>query len=191
MTQKVINMLVGSSDDGTLNGIRSYTNDAIVVSTQAEDYILKGRAFEIHRRFEIDSTTVKFLLDTSAVTSDFILTMPLVGVCSADQVYLDSYKITSYTDGTAIPSINPNTFSTNTAETVFYQGITSTDVAGDDLREYIFGTQAQGNVSGGGAGSGTHVKVFTPGDLVCLEVVSTSTLDFELNWLWYEVTLIT
>jgi hypothetical protein len=157
--QMLLNRLLGIGDS---TGVFSYSKDAVKTTSYSDDYLVNGSAHEIHRRFNIDNTTVKFLLDTSSVTSDSVFTLPIVGVCSADQVYIDTYKITSYTGGTEIPSINPNTIINTPAEAVFYEDITSTDVAGDDLRQYIFGTQAQGNVSGGGIGSGNHAKIFTP-----------------------------
>jgi hypothetical protein len=47
--------------------------------------------------------------------------------------------------------------------------------------------QGQGNVAGGGSNSGTHAKMFQPGDLAVFKVVASESLEWEFNFLWYEL----
>jgi hypothetical protein len=178
--------------DVNLTGVLSYSGDGVLTTTYADDYIVRGYAHEIHRRIPVTTTRDYWVLDTTNVTSDFVFTLTLYGNADENQVKIDTYKIDSYTGGTEIPSVNPNAIPGVglDANATFKTGVTPNILvgsAGDDLRQYTFGTQGQGNVPGGGFSSGGHAKVFSPGDIVCLSVIGTGTVDFEFNWLWYEI----
>lgn len=165
------------------------SEDAILTGTYIEDGIERGVAFQIHRRFTIvASATVKFVLDLTGVDlSKTVRTLPLGMGTSEWQVYVDTYKIDSYTGGTEVPSINRNERIDNTAGAVFKSGITSSDIAGNDLRQYIIGALSTNQFSGGGTGSGSSPKTWNH-SIICFEVENqeTSSIDFELNLNWYE-----
>lgn len=166
------------SSSGTANRIEDIT----------EDEIDNGNVYQVHRRFTIPSAGKKLVLDLSAVTDRSIFTMPILMGTNEGQCYVDTYKITSYTGGTAIPSINKNGTSSNTAQGIFYEDVTSSDVAGDDLRQYIVGQLSSNQNTGGGPGGETYKKVFNS-DIIMLDVTNNEGTDIvlELNWSWGEV----
>jgi hypothetical protein len=165
------------------------SEDAILTGNYYDDGIERGTAFQIHRRFTVGaSATVKFVLDLTAVDSaKTVRTLPLRMNVNEGQVYVDTYKISSYTGGTEIPSINRNEQSGNTAGAVFKQGITSSGTAGDDLRQYIVGTASGFLYPGGGENTGDNPKTWNH-SIICFEVDNqeNSAVDFELNLNWYE-----
>lgn len=165
----------------------SADGDAVLTTNYSDDYLVRGNAHEVHRRMPISIGTEYWVFDTTGVTKAAVFSLPIVGNCSNDQVYLDTYAIESYAGGTVVPSTNPNGIDGEDAEAVLKTGVTPTGTPGDDLRQYIFGTQAQGANLGGGEHSGAHPKLFPPGAIIVVKIVSTATLDFEFNFLWYEV----
>jgi hypothetical protein len=165
----------------------SFSQDAVLTTNYADDYLVRGYGAEIHRRIPIAVGTQYFVLDFSLCTSDVIFTLPLNGYCSANQIYVDTYLIDSYTGGTEIPHAKPNQVLDITSQAVFKTGITPTGTGGDELRQYIFGTQGQGNVRGGGTGSSAAPKIWNVGDLLVFKIESDYVLDFEFNLVWYEI----
>jgi hypothetical protein len=167
----------------------TFSEDAILTGNYAEDGIERGVAFQIHRRFTIGaSATVKYVFDLTDVDIlKTVRTLPLGMRTSEGQVYVDTYKIDSYTGGTVVPSTNRNERIDNTAGAVFKSGITSTDTAGDELRQYIVGALSTNQFSGGGSGGGGNPKTWNH-SIICFEVANqeNAAVDFELNINWYE-----
>jgi len=177
MKPYITNDVGGMSQDG----------QAVVATSFELDYLVRGKGHEVHRRFSIKPGITKFVLDFTECTRDYIFSMPIYGGTSKDQVYMDSYRISSYSGGTEVPSVNPQGAHPIAAEGKFVKGVVSTDVAGDDLRQYIYGTQSQGNVAGGGGITGNHPKISGTDTIIMLEITASTNLDLELNLLWYEV----
>jgi hypothetical protein len=163
--------------------------DAILTGNYYDDGIERGAAFQIHRRFAIGgSATVKFVLDLSSVdVLKTVRTLPIRMGTNEGQVYVDTYKIESYTGGSEVPAINRNETSSNTAGAVFKSGVASSDTAGDDVREYIVGSASGFLYPGGGPNSGGNPKTWNH-SIICFEVANqeTGAIDFELNLNWYE-----
>ena len=139
----------------------SFSKDGLLTTTYADDYITRGKAFQVQRRIVAIPTTgtYKVVLDLSAVdSSKMVFILPLVMSATGGPVYMKTYKITTYTGGTIFPATRLNTLASNiiTAQGVVKHGITSTDVSGDDLREYELGATGnpqQVNRAGGAIGA--------------------------------------
>lgn len=168
--------------------VLSDSRTAFVVTSFENNEIAKGNAFQVHRRFTIPTTGRKIAIDFTGITNKAIFTLPIRFNTDEGQVFVDTYKVTTKAGGTIIPSINRNSLSINTADAIFTDGITSSDVAGDDLREYIIGTQSAFFNPGGGGGGGVHPKIFDP-EILLIDVENreTSEIILEVNFNWYEV----
>ena len=180
--------MIGSNEG--LSNILSYSKNGLIVTSYENDYISQGVAFQIHRRIPIGaSATVKVVFDYSALVDKGIFTLPIMAKTNCCQCYLNTYKIETYTGGSELPSINRNGVSSNIAECVVKIGVTSADIAGDDLREYIVGALSTRQNSGGGSISGESPKIFESGDIIMFEIINqeNDAVDFELNFNWYEV----
>lgn len=172
---------------------RSSSGDAALTTTYTDDYIIRGRGLNIQRRFAsiAAAATYKLVFDFSAISATkMIFMLPLAFSATGGPVYIKTYKLTTYTGGTAIPLINLNNFSEYTALTVFKHGIASTDVAGDDLREYELG--ATGNpqqVNRAGSATGASPVIFKGGQKLCIEIVNnySAAINLTLGAVLYEL----
>lgn len=173
----------------------SNTKDAVLTTTYQDNFINIGKAYQVQRRIASIPTTgtYKVVLDLSNLSSDkrcFIL--PLVMSATGGPVYIKTYKITTYTGGTTFPATKLNTLvsNTNTAQGIVKHGITTTDVAGDDLREYELG--ATGNtqqVNRSGSSTGAAPLIVPAGTKICVEIDNnyTDVISFTLGLVWYEI----
>ena len=162
---------------------------ALVSTSFADNEIVKGNAYQVHRRFIVPTGGLKLVLDLSNVSVDKALfTLPIRMATSEGQVFVNTYIIDNYTGGTLIQAINRNGESLNVAEGEFKTGVTSTDVAGDDLRQYIVGVLSTNQFSGGGSGGGNAPKIFGK-KIIMIDVENqeTTSVEFEINFNWYEV----
>lgn len=168
--------------------VLSSSKNAILSTDYANDEIVKGNAFQVHRIFEIPSGGKKLVLDLTNISDDFTFTLPLRLATNEGQCWVNTYKIDSYTRGDIVPVINRNGTSAHTPNGVFKAGVTSTDVAGDDLRQYIVGTLSTNQNSGGGIGGSSNIKIFGK-DIIMFDVENkeNSTIYLELNFNWYEI----
>ncbi len=174
--------------DTNIPNAESNSGGGLVTTTFADDYINRGNAFQIHRRITVPTAGKKIVLDFSTVTDKEIFTLPIRMKTNTGQVFVDTYIITAYIGGTVIPTINRNTTSINTAESIVKDGITSTDVAGDDVREYIVGELIARRNPGGGSGGGSSPKIFSPVKLVIdVDNQEEEEVIMELDFNWYEV----
>lgn len=173
----------------------SYSKDAVLTTTYQDDYIAKGNAYQVQRRITSIPTTgtYKIVLDLSSLSSAKVaFILPINMSATGGPVYIKTYKITTYTGGTAFPTnkLNTLTSNTNTAQGVVKHGITSTDIAGDDLREYELG--ATGNpqqVNRSGGATGAAPLIVPAGTKICLEIDNnyTDVISFTLGLVWYEI----
>ena len=178
--------MIGHIDD--LIKILSSSGQATISTTFQNNEIVKGNGFQIHRRFEIPAGGKKLVLDLSGIDDNFAFTLPVRMKTNEGQCFVDTYKINNYIGGTIIPPINRNGTSLHTPNGVFKDDVTSADVAGDDLREYIIGALTTRQNSGGGDGGGLYIKVFGK-DIIMFDVDNqeNDTIYLELNFNWYEV----
>ena len=183
-------MSIWKGINNVLNAVFSFSRNGIIATSYAEDYISQGLAYQVHRKVLIPgSSTVKIVLDFTDITEGAIFTLPLKFQTSEGQCFIDTYKVLNYSGGVNIPGINRNDQSANIPSGELYSGVTSTDVAGDDLREYIIGTSSTNQNSGGGTSSGVAPKIFSPGEIIMIEIQNQETTScyVEYNFNWYEV----
>lgn len=175
---------------------KSNTGDAVLTTTYADDYITRGNAFQVRRRISLAaSTTTKIVLDTTAVPStSYIFILPVSVAGTGGPILVDTYGISTYTGGSAIVPAKLNSTSSNVAASLFLTGITSSDVAGNDLRQYIIG--ATGNpqqVNRSGSSSGAVPYIVAPGSKIVMQInntyTDTNTIAFDV--IWYEIPAVT
>jgi hypothetical protein len=174
---------------------KSASGDAVLTTGYADDYIIRGYGFNVQRRLAAlaAASVTKLVFDTTAVTStSLVFTLPLVFAATGGPVLVRTYKITTYTGGTAWDSNKLNYLTTNTitASSVVKYGITSTDTPGTDLREYVLGaTGNEQQVNRSGAASATSPIMLQPGTKICVEITNNygSAIDFVMGLVWYEL----
>jgi len=178
-----------------LEKLKGANERSFVTSSFLDDFLLQGRMFQVQRRIASIAVTTpyKCCLDLSAVPLDYcVLIPPLTFSATGGPVVIKTYRISSYSDGTSFPSNRLNALSTNNiyAKGIVKYNITSSDTAGDDLREYELG--ATGNpqqVNRSGQGSGSSVFIVPPKIIIALEIVNnySEAVNFTLSLLWAEV----
>lgn len=173
---------------GALNSQVSYSKDGLITTSYADDYISRGNAFQFHRIFTIPAAGTKIIVDFSTATGKQIFTLPIRMAVNESQVFVSTYIVDTYTGGTEIPAINRNRLVDNDSLTTVKSGVTSTDTAGDDLREYIIGALSTNQNPGGGTGGGASPKIFDNKKLI-IDVVNqeADTIYLEINFNWYEL----
>jgi hypothetical protein len=137
-----------------------------------------------------NSGTYKLVFDTTGVANNKIIAIAPLGMsATGGPVIISTYRISSYSNGTIYPTGYLNTTKIIPAGTVVKRGITSSDSAGNDLREYLLG--ATGNpqqVSRAGSAGGSVPLVLSPGIVICLEIDNNYSGDVQLglDLVWYE-----
>lgn len=171
----------------------AFSFDAVRTTTYADDYISRGKGFQVVRTIEIDTeTTVKFAADFSVVDSDkIIFILPVVMASSDSPVHVKTYGITTYTGGTAYPPINLNLIPPVTvAQGVLKHSVTSSDTPGDSLREYEIGSAGNPVTTRGGTTEGASPLIAPSGSIFILEAENYSATNatfFNLVITWYEI----
>lgn len=177
-----------------INRVLSNSKKGIVTTTFADDYDARGWGFQLQRRITItNGATVYFVLDTTAcIDNSGIILLPLVMQTGGGMVFVDTYKIDSYTGGSVLPLVNLNGTSTNTAKSIVKTGVTPTGTPGADLREYIVGVQSTNQDAGGGAITPDLPKRFPAGSIITAKIVNqeTATVYVSFGLIFYEVPLI-
>lgn len=170
----------------------SFLGDSILNISFQDILIILGFAHQIKRKINIASkTTIKGVLDLSDVpTGNSIILLPLNFNATGGPVTIETYRITSYTEGTVVPSVNLNIENPQSTNAVVKMEITSTDEPGDDLREYGLG--ATGNpqqVNRSGSASGAMPLILVPNLKIVMEIYNdyTEAVDFYYDIIWYEI----
>lgn len=169
-------------------GQESYSQDAVLTTSYADDYSVRGYAFQVQRRISLGSgATAYWVFDFTDVAAEkLIFTLPIVAQSTEGLVYIDSFIATSYTGGTTETILNPNSLSAVVPQTVVKSGVTPT--GSSQLREYIVGSDSSFLSSGGGAISPNTPKIWGKVRLVIKFVnqeTSTNVVSFGFNW--YEI----
>jgi hypothetical protein len=172
----------------------SYSRDALLSTSYADDFIVRGKAFQVQRRIENipNGTAYKSVIDFSGVDEDKIIFMLPVALSSTGgPMYIQTYAITSYTGGTVLPVNKMNYLLSNESQAVVKKGVTTSDVAGTDVREYelgALGNPQQVNRAGNISGAASAL-IFPPGGILCLDVLNqyTEALPLIVGLVWYEI----
>lgn len=156
-----------------LANVLSDQKDAIIATTYADNYAVRGNAFQVQRRIEVNSeATVYVAFDTTALygSGKRIFLLPLLMASSVGLVLVDTYKIDSYTGGTAIVPARINATVETYAGTVIKTGVTPSGTPGDDLRQYIVGCTATHQAAGGGNIGVGVAKQFPAGVIIVAKI---------------------
>lgn len=166
----------------------SASQDAILTTSYADDYTVRGYAFQIQRRIALTSEqTLYWVVDFSAVAaSKAVFSLPIALQSTAGLVYVDTYAATSYTGGSVETIINPNAGSAIVPQAVVKSGITPTGAT--LVREYAVGSKSTNQSSGGGAVSGQTPKIWGKVPLVIKMVNQESAENvLTVGFTWYEI----
>ncbi len=170
----------------TLGQVLSYSKDGIVVTSYADDHIVRGNCFQIQRIITIsDSAPTYIVLDTSALVAlnKRLFIMPLILSTAGGHCKVETYPITSYTGGTEVKFARVNSTVNNFAKSKVYKNVTPVGAVPDDeYREYSIGTKSTKQASGGGLDTPDIAKQFPAGALITAKISTVETTDIELNF---------
>ena len=163
----------------------SASEDALVQTSYADDFTVRGSAFVLKKNFSIGAgVTVYFLIDYTTFTPSVdqlgqVYVMPPDFKATDGPVSVKIYRGTNYTaGGTVLHLYNPNTLSAKTeSETTVTQGATGSD-KGTSVLEYIIGGAGKG--SGDDGGGSFFIRPNTGKTLI--EVTNSATGTVTFNW---------
>lgn len=184
--------LILSGNTPGLGNVLSTTKSGIVITEFKDDFAAQGKAFQIQRIFTLtNAQTLYLVLDTTALVESGkrLIILPLTMQTSVGSVFVDTYPITSYTGGSEIKFARINSTIENYAESVFKSGITPTGTPGDELRQYIVGTESTNQSSGGGPSQADIPKRFPAGSIITTKLVNqeSSTVTLSFGIVIYEI----
>lgn len=170
---------------------RSFSGDAILAANYTDDSISRGFGYQCRRVTTISNVgTYKFVFDLSAVSyNKGVFVLPLHLAATGGPALVKVYSITSYSGGTVYPSCYLNNVHRIAPQAVIKHGITSSDTAGDDLKEYIIGSDGTPATARSGGAAGAVPTVFPPGPVICMEVDNnySGDIQFAADIVWFEV----
>jgi len=170
----------------------SYSEDAVLTTSYADDYTIRGNHFLINKIETIAKETTKtFLVDQSGITEgNQIILDPFIFSANGADVQINIYEDTDYTGGTPITNImNISRVSDITPEVVFKAEPTGSD-KGTLIREHIaFSTGLGVNVTAG-IRTGIAITVIDPTVNYLVEIINADTVNSaisEYNISWFEI----
>jgi hypothetical protein len=173
----------------------SYSGDAVLTTTYADDFTTRGASFLFEKNITIASGgTALVLFDyttyepTKEQIGQVFIFPPTFGT-TAGPVKVNLYRDTNYTGGTEFNAVNPNTLvAKSTSGTTLTIGPTGT-TKGTLAMEYLVGEQSHGNVSGGGstAGLSFFVRDNTKKSLVEIVNLAGAEITFHYGQIFYEI----
>ena len=168
----------------------SYTDDAVLTTTYADDFITKGNGFQIKKRIDLTAgQTIYLEFDITKAVGKTVYSLPLRMSTGGGMVYVDSYNADSSTGGTTLATPNNlNGKSSTAALTTVKTGVTVTGTA-TNVREYVVGILSTKQSSGGGQGGVDVPKILDNSKPLYFKIENTESaavvLDFE--FVWYEI----
>lgn len=168
----------------------SYSKDAGLVTTYADDYITRGMAFEIQRRITLTTGQVLYLeLKLPLAVGKFIYSLPLRLSSNSGNVFLDTYAADAATGGTAWTPINLNENSANVALATFKTGVGVPSGTPSFLREYSTGVIKTNQSGGGGSAPSSAPKILNSARPRYFKFTNqeTSTVVVDFGFVWYEI----
>jgi hypothetical protein len=164
----------------------SYSKDGIVITTYADDNIVKGNCFQIQRVITItNEAPIYIVLDTTALVAagKILFILPLQMHTAGGNCKVETYPIDSYSEGSEIKFSRVNATVENYALSKVYRGVTPVgDVPDDEYREYSVGTYSTNQASGGGSEMPDIAKQFPAGRLITAKLSTKETEDVELSF---------
>lgn len=138
------------------DGQTSASNDAVRMTTYADDYIIRGKAFKAIDVVDIDGgDTIYFSLDPTLLKdSQSVFILPINIQSSAERIALRVYENTDYTGGTIKQYYNANRNASDSYDFVVKQGALTGTVKGTLLQQHtVFATSQGINESASQGGS--------------------------------------
>jgi hypothetical protein len=176
-----------AENNGNQN-VLSFSKNAVLSTTYADNEIVKGNGFQLHRIITVPTGGKKLVVDFSNLTDGFVFTLPLIMKTNEGQCWVNTYVIQNYTGGTDITPTRRNSTVENYSEVTVKDGVTSSDVAGDTLRQYIVGALSTNQNAGGGISTTANIKIFGK-NIIMFDIQNkeSKTIYLELNFNWFEI----
>lgn len=170
-----------------LNSQASISGDGVLTTDYAQDYMVRGKAFQIQRRITLTSQqTLHWVVDFTGLTGKMIFALPVSCRSAGGLVFLDTYIATSYTGGSVE---TPNKLNGNSATNplaVVKSGVAPT--GSSDLREYSIGTLKTNQSAGGGSGGAEVPKILANAPRIFKFVnQESSAVTIDFGFVWYEL----
>lgn len=167
----------------------SYTKDGLLTTTYADDYVTRGKGFELQRRITLTSGQTLYLeFNIALAVGKLVYSLPIRASTNIGTVFLDTYLADSSTGGTAMSVNNLNGLSSTVPLTTVKTGVTPSGTP-TKLREYSIGAAKTNQSSGGGTGSAVFPKVLDNTKPLYFKFVNqeTVTVTVDLGFVWYEI----
>lgn len=183
---------VSVATGGTLARIlqESYSKDAVLTTSYADDYITRGNGFQVKKRIALSGSQTLYLeFDITKAVGKFVYALAPIMASSGGLVFVDTYLADSSTGGTTLVTpLNMNSLSSNAALTTVKTGVT---VSGTPsvVREYLVGTTATNQSSGSGASAAGVPRILNNTKPLYFKIANqeASALTFNLEFVWYEI----
>lgn len=179
--------MIGNRPDS--GGLLSYSRDALLSTSYADDYAIRGNGFEIRKRFALTSLqTIYVCLDFTAAVGKRIITLPLILGSTNGLIFFDTYGIDSYENGNPVDILKLNSMSPISPLAVAKTGITPSG-GPYGLREYKVGSESTPLYSGGGGNINPSIKIFPSGSILAGKVENKESDNnvFNLGLIFYEI----
>lgn len=167
---------------------QSYSGDAVLITSYADDYVTRGKAFQIQKRITLTSAASsywEFYLPSAA--TKIVYSLPISANSYGGGCSLDTYYADSSTGGTAVTAINLNANSSNTPLVTVKSGVTVSGTA-VGTREYLIGSSAIAGTGGGAIGTNVPKIIATNKPLYFkFTNLENSTIQVAFNVVWYEL----
>ena len=168
----------------------SFTKDAIIATTYADDYITKGNAFQVKKRIALASGQELYLeFNIALAVGKMVYSLPIKLSTGGGLVFVDTYNATSSTGGTTLATpINLNGLSSAAAQTTVKTGVTVSGTA-SNVREYIVGTISTNQSSGGGSAESDTPKILDNSNPLYIKLANqeSAIVYVDLGFIWYEI----
>jgi len=168
----------------------SYSKDAVLTTSYADDYITRGKGFQVQKRVTLSgSQTLYIEFNTALASGLMVYSLPMNITPNQGNVFLDTYNVDSTTGGSVytVP-LNLNALSDNQSVVTIKYGITTSGTI-TNLREYSFGAPLTNQSSGGGTTAGDSPKILDNTKPLILKLMNqeTETVVLDVNAVWYEI----
>lgn len=162
----------------------SFSEDAVLTTNYLDDYIVRGKVFNItiSEEFTAD-TAVYFTSEYAGEKPGAAFLLPITFTPVSGYVTLNIYEDTDYTGGTALTAVDRNRATKNTSLVSVKTGASGTD-KGTLIKTVVVGTAAaQGSAGseGGGSGSSANSLIFDTGVKYLYEVTCSETAVVGIN----------
>lgn len=167
---------------------QSFTGNAIVATTYADDYVTRGQAFQVQKRFSLTSgASAYWEFNVPAAASKIVYSLPIAANTYGGGCSLDTYYADSSTGGSAVTPINLNAGSSINPLVTVKSGVTVSGTP-TGVREYLIGSSASARTGGGTIGTDVPKIIATDKPLYFkFTNLENSTIQVAFNFVWYEL----